>query len=94
MTDVYDIKDVLLGLPFNTNYSFLYILFIIGLYVFYKYMNKIKKPIANEIRKKEVIKKVDYNKILQNLEDKYIKNKSDLFYGKLIYILREILEYK
>ena len=95
MTDIYDIKDLVLGYPFSLIYSFIFILFIFILYFVYKIIlnNKDKTP---EINDKQVIKKQikDYNMIIKNFEDVFMESNTDIFYSGLLEILREILENK
>jgi len=94
MKDIYDIKDILLGFPINFVYSTILIVFILILFIVYKYILKQSKDlnIYKEIPKK-IIKK-DFKKILINFENSFLEKDKGVFYSGLIEILREILEEK
>ena len=94
MTDIYDIKDVLLSFPINITYSLVYLIFLIILFIIYKnIISKKDEKIIESVR--EVIKpKKDYYDILENFKKDYLDKNEKIFYSKLLYILREILEYK
>lgn len=93
MTDIYDIKDIILGFPIDFIYSSIYILFIFILYFIYKYLIN-KKDSKIEIINDIIVKKqeIDFNKILQEFELKFIDKNSEKFYSWLLEILRDILE--
>lgn len=93
MTDIYDIKDIILGFPINFIYTSIYILFIFIIYFIYKYLinKKDDKIIVNNEEKFEK-EEIDFNKILQDYELKSIDEDSEKFYSGLIEILRDILE--
>ena len=94
MTDIYDIKDVLLSFPINITYSLVYLIFLLILYFIYKnIINKNDEKIIESVR--EIIKpKKDYLDILENFNKNYLDKNEKIFYSKLLYILREILENK
>ena len=94
MTDIYDIKDVLLSFPINITYSLVYLIFLLILYFIYKnIINKNDEKIIESVR--EIIKpKKDYLDILENFKKNYLDKNEKIFYSKLLYILREILENK
>jgi len=94
MKDIYDIKDILLGFPINFFYSIILIIFILILFLVYKYILKQSKDlnIYKEIPKK-IIKK-DFKKILRDFENSFLEKDKSIFYSNLIEILREILEEK
>jgi len=93
MTDIYDIKDIILGFPINFIYSSIYIIFIFILYFIYKYLTN-KKDKKIEINNDNLIEKqeIDFNKILQDFESQFINGSSEKFYSGLLEILRDILE--
>jgi hypothetical protein len=82
MTDIYDIKDIILGFPIDFIYSSIYILFIFILYFIYKYLIN-KKDSKIEIINDIIVKKqeIDFNKILQEFELKFIDKNSEKFYS-------------
>lgn len=94
MTDIYDIKTILLWMPFSIIYSLIYIFLIIWIYFLSKYLNK------NKLNKKEIkidyvqkIKEnVDYENIFRKLEKDYKELKPNIFYKNLSYIVRWYLE--
>lgn len=94
MEDIYDIKDIFLWFSININYSITFILFLVILFLIYKYLlNKNTNKIVIEekiIKKEEEIK--DFNIILNDFKKKYIEEDEKVFYSKLLYILRWILE--
>ncbi len=95
MNDIYDIKDILLSFPINITYSLIYLIFLLILFFIYK--NFIEKNNDGEIIeiKSEIIKpKKDYYKILEKFKKDYLNQKENIFYSKLLYILRDILEFK
>jgi hypothetical protein len=94
MRDIYDIKDVLLSFPINITYSLIYLIFLLILFIIYK--NLLNKNIDNIIEDKiEIIKpEKDYYEILEKFKNEYLDKNEKIFYSKLLYILRDILEYK
>lgn len=96
MTDIYDIKQNLLWMPINFLYSIFFLIFIIFLYFFYKFLEKRKnyKKKSTEISKPLIVKEIDFIKILDNFEKKYLQENKENFYSKLLQILREIYKYK
>jgi len=94
MKDIYDIKDVLLGFPINFVYSIIIIIFILILFIVYKYILKQSNDLnIYKETPKEVIKK-DFKKILRDFENSFLEKDKSIFYSNLIEILREILEEK
>jgi len=95
MTDIYDIKDILLWFPININYSLVYIIFLIFLYFLWKYLNNNKQEKIEEIVEvEEKVENKDFNKILEEIEKKYINIEKNIFYMKLSEFLRDLLEFK
>lgn len=94
MNDIYDIKDIVLGFPINIFSSLIFIFLIIILYFIYLYVLKNNEKV--DIKEKNIIQKKekDYNKILKDFEKNSINLLPDIFYSKLLEILREILEKK
>lgn len=88
-----DIKDIMLWIPVNIINSLLFIIFVFSLYFFWKYLSN--KPIIIEeeeiIIPKEVI---DYKKLINIFEEKYLKENKEIFYSKLSEILKNYLEDK
>lgn len=93
MTDIYDIKGIVLWYIFDIKYSFIYILFLIVLYILWFLMNKNKNNIKQENIVKKVVK-IDFDKLLDDINQKYLSSDKNLFYTKLTNFLRELLEYK
>lgn len=95
MNDIYDIKDTLLWLPINITNSLIFIVFIIVLFFILKYLLK-KEEKIEEIQE-EVVEKAevkDYIDILKEFEENYMYSQSEVFYSKLLEIVREILDEK
>ncbi len=87
MTDIYDIKTNILWTPINIFYSILYILFFIIIVFLLKYLYSKK-----DVNKKEILiikEKIDYNKILENIDINISKEK---FYKELSFIIKWFLE--
>ena len=93
MTDIYDIKGIVLWYIFDIKYSFIYILFLIVLYILWFLMNKNKNNIKQENIVKKVVK-IDFDRLLDDINQKYLSSDKNLFYTKLTNFLRELLEYK
>lgn len=93
MTDIYDIKNTFLWFVFDLHYSLFYLTFIIILIILYKILNKKENVVKVKQEEKEV-KQIDFKNILKLFTQKYLEKKSEVFYSKLIEILREILEKK
>jgi len=94
MTDIYDIKDVLLSFPINITYSLVYLIFLLILYFIYKNLiNKNDEKII-ELTNEVIRPKKNYYEILEDFKKDYLDKNEKIFYSKLLYILREILEYK
>jgi len=94
MTDIYDIKDVLLSFPINITYSLVYLIFLIILFIIYKnIINKNDEKII-ELTNEVIRPKKNYYEILEDFKKDYLDKNEKIFYSKLLYILREILEYK
>ena len=93
MTDIYDIKNTFLWFIFDLHYSLFYLIFIIILIILYKILNK-KESVVEVKQEKKEVKQIDFKNILKLFTQKYLEKKSEVFYSKLIEILREILERK
>ncbi len=89
MTDIYDIKPLFLWFFINFLYTLIFLIFFSILYFLFKTPKKIKKE---EKKEKKYFKKIDFNKVLENFEKKYLMAKKDIFYSKLAEILKEILK--
>lgn len=96
MEDIYDIKGILLWIPINYMYSIVFTLFLLILFIIYKYIlsknNANLRESINFANNENFIKK-DFYKILNDFENIYLKETENIFYSKLLYIFREILEY-
>lgn len=94
MIDIYDIKDVLLSFPVNITYSLIYLIFLIWLFIVYKkILNKNNDSLID--KRVEVIKSTkNYYEILEKFKSNYLNENEKIFYSKLLYLLRDILEYK
>jgi hypothetical protein len=65
---------------------------VILFYLYKYYSNKTKiEPEIIEIKKRE---KIDYINILSKIENKYINSSKDIFYSKILEILKLYLEEK
>lgn len=95
MNDIYDIKDTLFWLPINVTNTLIFIIFIIILFfmvkILFKKEEQIEEIVEQKIEKKE---KRNYLDILNEFEKDYIDSKSDVFFSKLLEIIREILDVK
>lgn len=95
MNDIYDIKGTLLWLPINIINTLIFIIFIIILFfmikILFKKEEKTEGIVEQMVEKKEIRNYLD---ILNEFEKYYIDSKSDLFYSKLLEIIREILDEK
>ncbi len=94
MTDIYDIKSIILWNFINIYYSILYIIFVIILYFIFKKFfvkKKFKKPHPNPLLQ-EREKDFDFEKKLKDFEKIFLNKNSEIFYSKLIEILKEILQ--
>ncbi len=95
MTDIYDIKDIVLGLPINIINSFIFLLFIFVAFIFIKFFLKNQKQIQKvEVVKEEKKEKKDFMKIIKQFKKEHIGDNFNKFYSWLLMILREILEEK
>jgi len=63
---------------------------VILLYFIWKYFNKNK--IYKQPEKKIFKEKVDFKKIISDFEKNNISNSPEIFYSKLLEIIKEILE--
>ena len=95
MNDIYDIKNTFLGFPINITNSLIFIIFIIWLFIYLKILFK-KSELEDKLEEIVLIKKEakNYADILIQFKKQYLESKSEIFYSKLIEILREILEEK
>lgn len=93
MNDIYDIKSTFLWFPINITNTLIFLWFIIILYYLLKSLNKKEEilEIKSEVIEEKVIKK-NYMDLLIEFEKKYIDSNKDLFYSKLIEILKEIIK--
>jgi len=94
MTDIYDIKGIVLWLPINILYSLIILLvFIIAYWFVFKVSKKqIKQEII--IVEEPKIKNIDFEKLIEDLEENIQIYKTDEFYHKLDKILRLYLSNK
>lgn len=92
MEDIYDIKDVINWYPINFDNSVIFIIFILFLVIFYNFLSKNQKQLDSNIEEKIVKEEINYTLLMQNFEKKYISSNNELFYSKLLEILRKILE--
>lgn len=88
MNDIHDIKTNLLWFPIDITYSIIFIIFIVILFLLYKYLNREKE--FNILEEKEIIIEKDFINILVEFEKNFIDINSDIFYSKLLDILRDI----
>lgn len=95
MTDIYDIKDTFLGLPIDITLSLMFIAFIIILILLYRYLIIKKTPKVSKEADNFIIKlkiSIDYSKLLTEIEEKYLDDNKEVFYSKVSWIIRWILE--
>lgn len=95
MNDIYGIKEWLLWFPFEYINALIYILFILIIIFISKYFfsnTKVEKDIViKKVAKKE---KIDFSKLINEIEKKYINEKWDVFYSHISEVIRLILEEK
>lgn len=91
MTDIYDIKDVILWFPLNIFNTLVFLIFLISFYIFLKYLfsRKDKNLVVENIE--ENIEKINYSILLDDVENKYINSDYSIFYTQLSSIIRWIL---
>ena len=89
MTDIYDIKPLLLNPPINVTYSLIFLVVFIVLYFLLFYKKEEKKVIVLNNKKSE---KIDVNDILKDLEQNIEKHSKDEFYHKLDKAIRIYLK--
>jgi hypothetical protein len=96
MTQINEIKPVMLWLPINIFNTIIFVLFLVILYFVWKYFTKQKEVKKEKIKtnfwKVESID--DFKKDLENLEKNYLNSNKDIFYQKLSEILKNIFLYK
>ena len=87
MTDIYDIKDIILGLPFNPFFTTIILLIFVLLYIFI-----FKKKRSNIILRTEVIidKEKNYNEIF--IWKDFLSMPSKKFLKEISNFFREYLE--
>ena len=96
MTQINDIKPIMLWFPINILNTILFILFLVILYFIWRYFNN-KKDIKIEKIKTNFWKVWsidDFLKDLENLEKEFFNSEKDIFYQKLSKILKNIFLYK
>ncbi len=88
MTDIYDIKPLLLWNCINLIYSLIFIvLFVLAYFILFK--KETKQVIKQEvIQEKPKIKNIDYIPLIQELENNLDNYSSEEFYHKIDKILR------
>lgn len=88
MTDIYDIKPLLLWNCINLIYSLIFIvLFVLAYFILFK--KGTKQVIKQEvIQEKPKIKNIDYATLIQELENNLDNYSSEEFYHKIDKILR------
>lgn len=96
MTDIFDIKNNLLGFPINITFSAIYIFLIIIYYFALKKffeMKKIEKK-PELIQKKQETPEINFLNELNNIKQSYIESETNIFYFKLWELFRLFLEKK
>lgn len=91
MKDIFDKKDMILGLPFSLEFLFIFIFLIIILYLIY-YFFKNKKDEVLVLEKEEIIEKTDFLKVLNNLKNELNILEDKIFFQKVSSIFRNFLE--
>jgi len=97
MKDIYDIKPLESLFPINIVYSLIFVFFIIFLYLIYYILNKDfnkKQETFNKINFERKISREEFFTVINKFEEKYLSKNSEIFYSKLIEILKEILKQK
>jgi len=92
MTDIYGIQPLLFDNFINYKISFLYIIIITLILMFFYYIYRKNKVII--IEKSPIINKKDFSIDLDLLYKKYLSSQREIFYSKILWILRDYLEYK
>lgn len=85
-----EINKIILWFPIDIINSIIFIIFVILFYFIWKYFNKNK--IYKQPEKKIFKEKVDFKKIISDFEKNNISNSPEIFYSKLLEIIKEILE--
>ena len=89
MNDIYDIKDIILWLPFSIFLSLLSIFFIVILY--FVIFSKKEKIVVEKKEEKEFI--FEYNNILKDLEKNIENYNNSDFFSKINHLLKlKVLE--
>ncbi len=94
MTDIYGIQPLLLDNFINYKISFIYLIVIILILLFLYYIYEKNKIKVSVIDNSPIINKRDFSIDLDLLYEKYLSAQRELFYSKLLWILRDYLEYK
>jgi len=103
MTGIYKNKEFIKWDLFSK--ELIYILFLLIILVilwsisykyFIKYLLKLNKKLEekNNVKKEAIKKKINYNKLLEFLEEQYIDSKKEIFYAKLWDLFRIYLDDK
>lgn len=93
MTDIYDIKENILWLPFSILLSLIFSLLIVWTYFLVNYLKDKKKVIIKkEILIEEKKQEINYIEILKDIENSISKIKTSDFYKDISELLRMFLE--
>lgn len=91
MTDIFDIKEIIIGVPFSyLNTFFVIIIFIILLIILFLLKNK--KPKIKEIIQEQKEIKIDFKALLSSFETRYLNLDSIDFLKESNHIFRLYLE--
>lgn len=89
MTDIYDIKPLLLWNYINLSISLIFIIiFVIVYFVLFKKRNRQLEPENEIIIEIPKVRKIDYMPLLQDIENNLEFYNSEVFYHKIDKILR------
>lgn len=91
MTEIHDIKNNLIGLPFDTFNSLFFICFLVLIILFFSFYSKEKKEKIILEKPKEP---TNFNWLISDFEINFFELSKDLFYSKLLWILKLFLEEK
>jgi len=103
MNDIYKNKEFIKWDLFSKELVYILLLLIILVILwsisykyFIKYLWKLNKKLKekDDVKKEVVKKKINYNKLLEFLEEKYIDSKKEVFYAKLWDLFRIYLDDK
>ncbi len=94
MTDIYDIKPILLDNIINYKLSLIYIFLIIIVFIIFYYLSSKKTVIIEEKIEQKIDKRDYFIGLLDDLQKNGLLLNKDEFYSRLLKILKEYITYK